>query len=120
MDGSLCGCARAHRPNHVASSILSAAHCLAAENVARRLMYQQMSKKLTLRSSILTAREIEASFDEANASFAEGEDDVYTPPITVWAFLSQVLHAEEARSCLAAVTRVSVPHRLAAANHGRC
>ena len=36
--------------------ILSAAHCLAAENVARRLMYQQMSKKLTLRSSILTAR----------------------------------------------------------------
>jgi len=59
-------------------------------------------------SDVLSEDDIEASFDEANASFAEGEDDVYTPPITVWAFLSQVLHADEARSCLAAVARVSV------------
>ena len=59
-------------------------------------------------SDVLSEDEIEASIDEANASFAEGEDDVYTPAITLWAFLSQVLNAEEARSCLATVARVSV------------
>ena len=33
---------------------------------------------------------------------------VYTPTLTLWAFLSQVLHREEQRSCAAAVARVIV------------
>ena len=33
---------------------------------------------------------------------------VYTTPVTLWAFLSQVLHRNEQRSCLAAVARVIV------------
>ena len=41
-------------------------------------------------------------------AFGEGEDDVYTPATTLWAFLSQVLFKGEQRSCLAAVARVGV------------
>jgi hypothetical protein len=33
---------------------------------------------------------------------------IYTPAVTLWAFLSQMLHANEQRSCLAAVARVAV------------
>ena len=33
---------------------------------------------------------------------------IYTTPVTLWAFLSQVLHANEHRSCAAAVARVIV------------
>jgi len=33
---------------------------------------------------------------------------IYTTPVTLWAFLSQVLHAKEQRSCVAAVARVIV------------
>ncbi len=48
-------------------------------------------------------------FDEAGASFAEDEENaVYTPAVTLWAFLSQVLFKAEQRSCLAAVSRVMV------------
>ena len=46
--------------------------------------------------------------EEAEASFAKDEDDVYTPAITLWAFLSQVLFKDEQRSCIAAVARVMV------------
>lgn len=60
-------------------------------------------------SDVLSEDEIQDAFDEQDASFAQEEDDdVYTPPITLWAFLSQVLHKAEQRSCLAAVARVSV------------
>jgi len=48
-----------------------------------------------------------ASDDEA-VSFAEDEEAVYTPAITLWAFLSQVLFKDEQRSCVAAVARVVV------------
>ena len=41
-------------------------------------------------------------------SFGQGEGDVYTPALTLWAFLSQVLFKDEQRSCLAAVARVIV------------
>jgi putative transposase len=51
---------------------------------------------------------IEEAFAEADADFAQFEDDVYTPALTLWAFLSQVLHAKEMRSCSAAVARVIV------------
>jgi putative transposase len=51
---------------------------------------------------------IDKAFDEEDASFAEEEDAVYTPVVTLWAFLSQVLFKDEQRSCVAAVARVSV------------
>ena len=59
-------------------------------------------------SDVLTEQDIEDAFDDADAWFAQEEDDIYTPPVTLWAFLSQVLHKEEQRSCLAAVSRVMV------------
>ena len=49
---------------------------------------------------------IQRAFDDENASFADDEDAVYTPAITLWAFLSQVLFKEEQKSCIAAVARV--------------
>ncbi len=50
---------------------------------------------------------IQTAFDEQDASFADDEDDaVYTPAVTLWAFLSQVLFKAEQRSCVAAVSRV--------------
>jgi len=59
-------------------------------------------------SDILTEREIEEAFDEEDCRFAQEEGDVFTPPLTLWAFLSQVLHKGEQRSCLAAVSRTIV------------
>lgn len=59
-------------------------------------------------ADVLTEEEIDEAFEEEEATFAEDDDCVYTPAITIWAFLSQVLHKEEQRSCLAAVSRVIV------------
>ena len=60
-------------------------------------------------SSVLSEERIEQVFREADASFADDEQDsVYTPEITLRAFLSQVLFKAEQRSCLAAVWRVAV------------
>lgn len=59
-------------------------------------------------SDVLSEGEIQDAFDQEDVSFADEEDDVYTPSITLWAFLSQVLHKDELRSCLAAVSRVIV------------
>ena len=46
-------------------------------------------------SDVLTEEDIEQAFDDEQAWFAQEEDDIYTPPVTLWAFLSQVLHKEE-------------------------
>jgi len=46
------------------------------------------------------------AFDDEEVCFADDEDAVYTPAITLWAFLSQVLFKEEQKSCIAAVARV--------------
>jgi hypothetical protein len=55
---------------------------------------------------------IEQAFAEEGIDFASSqadEDDiVYTPAVTLWAFLSQMLHPAEQRSCLAAVARIAV------------
>lgn len=55
---------------------------------------------------------IAQAFSEAAIDFASprgDEDDlVYTPAVTLWAFLSQMLYGDEQRSCLAAVARVAV------------
>jgi putative transposase len=51
---------------------------------------------------------IQQAFDDAGVSFAEDDDAVYTPAITIWAFLSQVLFKGEGRSCYAAVGRIII------------
>ncbi len=59
----------------------------------------------------LPEEEIERAFDEEDVplrSNDEDEDTVYTPAVTLWAFLSQMLHRGEQRSCIAAVSRVVV------------
>jgi len=61
----------------------------------------------------LPEEEIERAFDEEGVplwSDDEGEDEntVYTPAVTLWAFLSQMLHRGEHRSCTAAVFRIAV------------
>jgi len=59
-------------------------------------------------ADVLSERSIETAFDDGGVSFADDEDAVYTPAITLWAFLSQVLFKDEHRSCVAAVARVAV------------
>ena len=63
----------------------------------------------------LSEEEIERAFNEENVPLRssdededEDEDIVYTPAVTLWAFLSQMLHRGEQRSCVAAVSRVVV------------
>ena len=69
-------------------------------------------------ADVLTEESIQAAFDEDGASFADGDDTIYTPAITLWAFLSQVLFKDEQRSCVAAVSRVIV--LLVALERGPC
>ena len=51
---------------------------------------------------------IQKTFDDEEASFADDPEAIYTPAVTLWAFLSQVLFKDEQRSCVAAVARVVV------------
>ncbi len=46
--------------------------------------------------------------EEAGQAAFDDEDVVYTPAVTLWAFLSQVLFKDEQRSCVATVARVLV------------
>ena len=50
---------------------------------------------------------IQKAFEDQGAPFADEPDAVYTPAVTLWAFLSQVLFQEAHRSCVAAVARVA-------------
>jgi len=59
-------------------------------------------------ADVLSEDSIQRAFDEEGANFAQDEDAIYTPALTLWAFLSQVLFKEEQRSCAAAVARVVV------------
>ena len=60
-------------------------------------------------SKVLPEEHIARVFAEANVTFAQDEvNPVYTPAITLWAFLPQVLFKGEQRSCAAAVSRVIV------------
>jgi hypothetical protein len=59
-------------------------------------------------AEVLPEATIEQAFADADAEFAKYDDDVYTPALTLWAFLSQVLCKLELRSCRAAVARVIV------------
>jgi Transposase DDE domain len=49
---------------------------------------------------------IQRAADDRGLNFAHGAADIYTPAITLWAFLAQVLSA--GKSCVAAVARVMV------------
>ncbi len=51
-------------------------------------------------AGVLPEDAIQQAFDEEEATFADDEDAVYTPAITLWAFLSQVLFKDEHRSFL--------------------
>ncbi len=51
---------------------------------------------------------IREAFDDEGVTFADDENAIYTPAVTLWAFLSQVLFKNEQRSCVAAVARVIV------------
>ena len=66
----------------------------------------------------LTEEAIQKAFEDEGAGFADDDDAVYTPAITLWAFLSQVLFKDEQRSCVAAVARVIV--LLVALKRGPC
>lgn len=64
-------------------------------------------------AEVLSEDDIQQACDEEGIDFgqATADDDrqvVYTPAVTLWAFLSQVLFKEEQRSCLAATSRVVV------------
>lgn len=53
----------------------------------------------------ITDDSIQKAFDDEDACFADDEEAVYTPAVTLWAFLSQVIFKD---SCVAAVARVVV------------
>jgi len=59
-------------------------------------------------AAALPEARIQEAFDAEGVDFAQDEDEFYTPSLTLWASLSQVLHKGEQRSCLAAVARVLV------------
>jgi hypothetical protein len=56
---------------------------------------------------VLTEEDIQEAFVTENACFGEDADDIYTPALTLWGWLAQALHAEKARSCVAAVARIT-------------
>lgn len=61
----------------------------------------------------LSAQQIQHAFDAENVHFGDDDDEVvYTPPMTLWAMLSQMLFTGEQRSCLAAVVRVAAFYAL--------
>jgi hypothetical protein len=57
-------------------------------------------------TNVLSEKDIQKAFDEADCHFAKNENNIFTPAITLWAFLSQMLHSGSARSCNAAVLRI--------------
>jgi hypothetical protein len=57
-------------------------------------------------ADVLTEQDIQKACDREGAHFGQGTDDVYTPAVTLWAFLAQCLSAS--KSCVAAVARVLV------------
>jgi Transposase DDE domain len=54
----------------------------------------------------LTAQDIQDACDAEGVHFGDGAHDVFTPAVTLWAFLTQCLSAS--KSCVAAVARVVV------------
>ena len=59
-------------------------------------------------AEVITEESIDRAMTEEQVSFGDDDEVVFTPAITLWAFLSQVLFKGEQRSCVAAVARVAV------------
>jgi DDE family transposase len=57
-------------------------------------------------ADLLSADDIQHACDHNNVSFAQSPDDVWTPALTLWTFLTQCL--SDAKSCVAAVARAMV------------
>jgi hypothetical protein len=57
-------------------------------------------------AQVLSETDIQKAFDDADCHFAEEEGDIFTPSLTLWAFLSQMLFGGAARSCNATVLRI--------------
>jgi DDE family transposase len=57
-------------------------------------------------AEVLTADDIDSAFDDADVSFGQTTRSFWTPALTLWTFLSQVLHG--IKSCRAAVARAFV------------
>ena len=57
-------------------------------------------------SEILDCSIISEVFDEEKVHFGIADEYVYTPAITLWAMISQLLHSKAGRSCKAAAGRV--------------
>ena len=57
-------------------------------------------------ANALSEEDIQKACDAEGVSFGNGPDDVYTPAVTLWAFLAQCLSTS--KSCVAAVARVLV------------
>ncbi len=56
-------------------------------------------------AQVLPAGEVACAFEEAGVDFGASKRSVFTPALTVWAWLSQVV--DPAKSCSAAVLRIS-------------
>lgn len=76
----------------------------------------QQSDSLSF-SDALTQEQIQAVCEQHDVSDDDNEQ-VFTPSIVIWGFLSQVIHKKELRSCLAAVARIGV--MLVACGRPRC
>jgi hypothetical protein len=63
-------------------------------------------------AKVLAEEDIQRACHEEGVDFGQPKEDdqkvIYTPAVTLWAFLSQVLFKGEQRSCLAATARVVV------------
>src|SRR5271165_4395962 len=56
-------------------------------------------------SDVLSAAEVEQAFADSGVNFGASKRAVFTPALTLWALLSQVV--DPAKSCSAAVLRVA-------------
>jgi hypothetical protein len=65
-------------------------------------------------ADVLTAEHLAEVFAAEEVDFGDADDPdvIYTPAMTLWAFLSQMLCTGEQRSCVAAVARVAVVEAL--------
>lgn len=57
-------------------------------------------------SEVLSESQVERAFVEEGVLFGQEDDDLYTPALTLWTFLTQVIQAGVQRSCNAAVERL--------------
>jgi hypothetical protein len=56
-------------------------------------------------AEVLTAEQIAAAFDAHHAMF--GQDDLYSAPLVLWAFLAQVLSDGKGAACASAVAQIA-------------